>query len=118
MCYTVIFFSSLFHFLSTFSEPFLLFFFFSLLRPSSSLFPWIPTSKPTYRTYSSFINPPKNTVEQPYNPNQSYQIDTFDSFYIHPSDNLGLAITSPSTNNTNYHYWSHSIKLTLDPKIN
>ncbi|XP_058732848.1 uncharacterized protein LOC131604424 [Vicia villosa] len=47
---------------------------------------------------------------------RSFQQDMLDPYYMHPSDNPGLAIVTPPLNNTNFHSWSRSLKLALMSK--
>lgn len=47
------------------------------------------------------------------NPNHNYQNNMFNPFFMHPRDNPCLALVFSSLNNTNYHYWSCSIKVAI-----
>ncbi|CAI8611441.1 unnamed protein product [Vicia faba] len=46
----------------------------------------------------------------------NYQKDMMDPYFMHPSDNLGVAIISPPLNNLNYHSQSRSIVVALRSK--
>ncbi|XP_073219713.1 uncharacterized protein [Cicer arietinum] len=48
--------------------------------------------------------------------NRSYQNDMLDPFFMHPSDNSGLALVSPPLNNTNFHSWSRAMLVSLRSK--
>lgn len=55
-----------------------------------------------------------NTIQNPI-PHFSFQSDMIEPYFMHPSDNLGHAISSHSLTN-NYHSWSRSIKYILRAK--
>ncbi|XP_058784433.1 uncharacterized protein LOC131659236 [Vicia villosa] len=68
-------------------------------------------------TDSDEHSPKRTNMNPPNNPNiRSFQQDMLDPYYMHPSDNLGLAIVTPPLNNTNFHSWSRSLKLALMSK--
>ncbi|XP_019442299.1 PREDICTED: uncharacterized protein LOC109347022 [Lupinus angustifolius] len=41
---------------------------------------------------------------------------TQDPYYVHPSDNLGIALVSPLLDGENYHQWSRSMRMSLISK--
>ncbi|XP_073219765.1 uncharacterized protein [Cicer arietinum] len=50
------------------------------------------------------------------NQNRSYQHDMLDPYFMHPSDNPGLALVFPPLNNINFHTWSRAMLVALRSK--
>lgn len=59
---------------------------------------------------------PKYSFDEHQNTHRALQYDMLNHFFMHPSDDPSLALFTPYLSNSNYHSWSHSIKMALISK--
>ncbi|GAU35493.1 hypothetical protein TSUD_384480 [Trifolium subterraneum] len=48
--------------------------------------------------------------------NKGYQNDTLNPYFLHPNENPGLILVTPSLSGTNYHSWSRAMVMALKSK--
>ncbi|GAU51220.1 hypothetical protein TSUD_412260 [Trifolium subterraneum] len=48
--------------------------------------------------------------------NKGYQNDTLNPYFLHPNENPGLILVTPSLSGTNYHSWSRAMTIALKSK--
>ncbi|GAU51620.1 hypothetical protein TSUD_132330 [Trifolium subterraneum] len=48
--------------------------------------------------------------------NKGYQNDTLNPYFLHPNENPGLILVTPSLSGTNYHSWSRAMTMALKSK--